>query len=282
MTKYRIIHETIYEYSALVFFEPHYLRLKPKNTPHCSLKEFTLSISPEPEGFAEQIDMDNNLIYFCWFEGVHQHYEIKAESVVELEDYNPFNFIIYPDEFLKIPFSYADEQRELLQPALWVMDLPQYLIEFGDDLIKKSGFNTVNFITVLTQQIHKQFAIEIREHGRPHDPDLTFQLKKGSCRDVAWMQIQLLRYFGIAARFTSGYFYIESDNPEFELHAWLEVFIPGAGWIGFDPSHGIAAGSSHIPVANSAFIENTMPVTGSVRGDGSSELKTNLIIEKLT
>lgn len=282
MARYRIIHETVYEYSSEVFFEPHYLRLKPKNTPHCSLRQFTLAIKPEPKGVAEQIDVDNNLIHFCWFEGLHQRYEIRAESVVEITDYNPFNFIVYPEEFLKIPFSYGSVHRELLQPAMEVADIPEQLVEFGDALKRKSDDNTITFITLLTQEIHRQFTIETREQGRPHHPSMTYRLKKGSCRDVAWMQIQLLRYYGIATRFSSGYFYIQLDNPEFELHAWLEVFIPGAGWIGFDPSHGISAGSSHIPVANSAFIENTMPVTGSVRGDGSSKLKTNLVIEKLT
>ena len=92
------------------------------------------------------------------------------------------------------------------------------------------------------------------------------------------MEIHLLRKMGFAARFVSGYFYLPDVNPEFELHAWLEVFLPGAGWIGFDPTHGIIAGIHHIPIASSAHFENTMAVSGSVRGSASSTLHTNLAI----
>ena len=95
------------------------------------------------------------------------------------------------------------------------------------------------------------------------------------------MEIHLLRQLGIAARFVSGYFYLSVDKPEFELHAWVEVFIPGAGWIGFDPTHGMIAGNMHMAVASSAHFENTMSVTGSVRGNAESVLKTNLLIEVL-
>ena len=118
--------------------------------------------------------------------------------------------------------------------------------------------------------------------GRPYHPNKLFQLKSGSCRDLAWMQIQLLRNLGFAGRFVSGYFYLDAENPEFELHAWLEVFIPGAGWIGLDPSHGMLAGDAHIPVASSSNYENTMPVSGSVRGSANSTLKNDLIISQET
>ena len=98
---------------------------------------------------------------------------------------------------------------------------------------------------------------------------------------MAWFQIQLLREFGIAARFVSGYYYIPMDKMEFELHAWLEVYLPGAGWIGFDPSHGAATGNDHIPVASSSDFNHTMPVTGSIRGDAVAELRTELTIERV-
>ena len=117
--------------------------------------------------------------------------------------------------------------------------------------------------------------------GEPFHPDKTFELKSGSCRDLSWMEIHLLRNMGIASRFVSGYFYLPLEKEGFDLHAWVEVFIPGAGWIGFDPSHGMVAGASHIPVASSAHYDNTMAVTGAVRGSASSELETKLWIEAL-
>jgi transglutaminase-like putative cysteine protease len=95
------------------------------------------------------------------------------------------------------------------------------------------------------------------------------------------MQIQLLRHLGIAARFVSGYYFIGSENPSHDLHAWVEVYLPGAGWIGFDPSHGSAAGANHIPICSSAYFQNTMPVIGSFRGGASSKMEVLVSIEKI-
>jgi transglutaminase-like putative cysteine protease len=127
--------------------------------------------------------------------------------------------------------------------------------------------------------IFTDFNAESRLLGPPHDSNLTFHIKKGSCRDLSWMQIQLLRFMGIAARFVSGYYFLPTQNTPPELHGWLEVYLPGAGWVGFDPSHGCIAGSSHIPVCASSQYQNTMPVTGSFEGSGTSTLSTNLNIE---
>lgn len=96
------------------------------------------------------------------------------------------------------------------------------------------------------------------------------------------MQIHMLRFVGIAARFVSGYYYLDSKNPEFELHAWVEVFLPGAGWIEFDPGHGMLTGWYHIPLASSSFYENTMPVSGSIRGDVTSKLENTLKISVIS
>jgi transglutaminase-like putative cysteine protease len=95
------------------------------------------------------------------------------------------------------------------------------------------------------------------------------------------MQINLVRQLGIAARFVSGYYYFDMDTPNYELHAWIEVFLPGIGWLGLDPSHGIFTGNTHFPLASSAHYENTMPVSGGIRGSASSKLITQLAIEKL-
>jgi transglutaminase-like putative cysteine protease len=92
------------------------------------------------------------------------------------------------------------------------------------------------------------------------------------------MQIQLLRHYGMAARFVSGYFYVDIAEPKYELHGWTEVFIPGAGWIGYDPSNGIRTSNMHFPICTSANYQHTMPVSGTVRGDATSELTTELEI----
>jgi transglutaminase-like putative cysteine protease len=135
---------------------------------------------------------------------------IQASSVVEAASFNPFNFLVSPAEFLKTPFSYSATQSASLNAAL-----SQTPISYGEKLLIQTKHHTVNFVIQLTRQIHNDFLIEERLLGSPHPPDTTFEQKKGSCRDVSWMQIQLLRHFGIAARFVSGYYFIDEEITEF-------------------------------------------------------------------
>jgi transglutaminase-like putative cysteine protease len=277
--KIKIIHLTEYTFNSEVFLEPHYFRFKPKFMPFCTLESFKIDVHPNPAGTSHFMDVENNMIHFCWFEDTHRQLVVETRSVLDISDFNPFNFLVYPNECNYLPFKYSHNLKNLLGPALSVTSLSNELIQYGEELKGASKNNTIDFILNLTKQISADFVLESRMTGQPHEPDITFNLRKGSCRDLTWFQIQLLRYMGIAARFVSGYFYIPSEKPEFELHAWVEAYIPGAGWIGFDPSHGIVSGNDHIPIASSADFRNTMPVSGSVRGDAASELKTELKIE---
>ncbi len=278
--KYKIIHETLYSFSSEVFLEPHYLRFKPKITPHSRLISYKLDLSPQPTGISEHTDPENNIINLCWFDGTTRTLAIRSEALVQNEVYNPLNFILYPSRYFDLPFSYPEELNSMLRSSLLHEKPSGKLIEYGENIRKTAGLNTLNFLTTLTRQINSDFRLIYRHEGTPYNPAKTFDLKKGSCRDLAWMQIQLLRYFGIASRFVSGYYYIPLEKPDYELHGWVEVFLPGAGWIGFDPSNGIMVGSTHIPIATSSDFENTMPVTGNIRGSASSELSTKLFIEE--
>ncbi|GAB3668336.1 transglutaminase family protein [Echinicola sediminis] len=278
--KLKIVHETLYEFDEEVFIEPHYLRFKPRVSPYNSLDTDCLTIFPKPIGLSEQWDAENNLVHFCWFDGMHLSLNIRSESSVILADNNPFDFIIFPQGYFDLPFDYAPKLKDLLCGALVKTQIEIPLIEYGNQILEKSGYKTLHFISDLTKQIHADFNLASRIEGEPFPADKTFNLKKGSCRDLAWMQIQLLRHQGIAAKFVSGYYYIESDDPVHELHGWLEVFLPGAGWVGFDPSHGTVVGSSHVPICSSAHYRNTMPVIGSFRGNAQTVMETALTIAK--
>ncbi|WP_378179826.1 transglutaminase N-terminal domain-containing protein [Aquimarina sp. SS2-1] len=278
--KFKIIHESNYTFSTEVYLEPHLLRLKPKSTSFCFLDSFNLQIFPKPSGIREQMDAENNTICFTWFDSKTKELTIRASSIITISDYNPFSFIIYPSDYFTIPFQYDKELSLLLHASLQKTTIDQGLKDYTDKILKKSN-TTLDFLINLTKEIHSDFDLYYRHEGSPFEPNKTFTLKKGSCRDLAWMQIQILRNINVAARFVSGYYYIEVENPSYELHAWTEVFIPGAGWIGLDPSYGIVTGNTHIPLASSAHYKNTMTVTGTVRGDAVSELNTNLHIEVL-
>ncbi|WP_436517345.1 transglutaminase family protein [Ekhidna sp. To15] len=274
-----IKHNTIYQFDEAVFLEPHFLRFKPACDPYLTITDFQLNVSPQPIGISEQMDVENNVFHFCWFEGLHKELKVSAEARIITEPFNPFNYLIYPASFSHIlSFDYPDHLKNLLQPSLTYLELSKEMKAYLDDLMEIAGTETSVFILELTKEIHKTFKVESREEGDPRLPKETFKLKNGSCRDLTWMQIHLLRHLGIASRFVSGYFYLDAAEPAFELHAWLETYIPGAGWIGYDPSHGIAVGHTHIPVAKCAHYKNTMPIIGTVRGKGVASLNFSLEI----
>jgi transglutaminase-like putative cysteine protease len=277
---FKIIHETTYSFSDEVFLEPHYLRFRPKPSPFIEVTNFSITLKSEPEGHRVIEDEEHNVIDFCWFEQLTKKFTIHTESSLRTKVYNPFDFIIHPDSFNTMPFAYSEKQSQILHASLQKSVLAQELVDYANSILETSQFNTVTYITNLTIQIHKDFNVEYREDGPPLSPEHTFTIKKGSCRDLSWMQINMLRNMGVAARFVSGYFYFDMEQPTYELHAWIEVFIPGTGWLGFDPSHGILTGNTHFPVASSAISENTMPVSGAIRGSATSQLSTHLSIEK--
>ncbi len=276
----RIIHETEYRFTDEVFIEPHYLRFKPRTSPYNQLVNTDLRVFPAPTGMIEQNDPENNLVQFCWFIGMHRSLVIHSESLLVVNDKSPYDFIVFPESYAGLPFQYSPMLEKRLKVALSISTIEDSLIDYGEKIMKKSDQKTIGFINLLTKRIHEDFELITRMEGAPYEGDVTFKLKKGSCRDLSWMQIQLLRHLGIAARFVSGYCFISEDSAH-DLHGWVEVYIPGAGWVGYDPSHGAMAGSSHIPVCSSSYYQSTMPVIGSFRGDAASTLSTNLKIEKL-
>jgi transglutaminase-like putative cysteine protease len=276
--KLKIEHHTQYTFSAPVFLEPHYLRFRPKTTPHHQLLSFELAVSPTPAGTSVSDDPENNLVDLAWFQGLHEGIAIVATSVVETTAYNPLNFLIYPNTFQQRPYNYGTELAMSLSNYLETEPISADLLAMSETLMAKNNSQLIDFLIALTHTIHNQCAVIYRHEGEPMGADETFGLKQGSCRDLTWMQLQLLRHLGLAARFVSGYFYLEAEHPAFELHAWLDVYIPGAGWLGLDPSNGLVTGHMHIPVAASHHYANTMPIIGTIRGTASNSLNTTLNI----
>ncbi|SMG13494.1 Transglutaminase-like enzyme, putative cysteine protease [Marivirga sericea] len=277
----KISHHTRYRFDSEVFLEPHYLRFHPKKTAYSQTESYDLVVSPKMAGDKELLDAENNRINFCWFEGLTNQLTIQLETIVAIKEYNPFNFIITPFEYNRIPFTYNNNDAMLLQASMAKQPLGEELMKYAQNILEDADHQSIPFLTNLTDQIHNDFDVVYREEGAPMPAEECFSGKSGSCRDLSWMQISVLRQLGVASRFVSGYYYFEMEEPSYELHAWLEVFLPGAGWVGLDPSHGILTGKTHIPVAASAFPENTMPVTGSIRGSAKMELETSLVIKTL-
>jgi len=274
-----IKHSSEYNFSSEVYFEPHFLRFKPRNTQYIQIESFKLKLLPNAAGISEILDPENNFTHLCWFDDLSDKLHIESELVLDSKNYNPYNFLISPQEYVTLPFEYSESLKRNLQASLEIKKINDSILLFATEVLESANYKTIDFLTNLTIQIHSDFKVESREYGSPLSAEQTFTLKRGSCRDLSWMMIQLLRNLGIAARFVSGYYYLPLEGGNYDLHAWVEVFIPGAGWIGFDPSHGIAASNRHIPVASSSHFENTMPVSGTIRGNATSDLTNNISIQ---
>lgn len=280
-TELKIIHETFYDFNTEVFIEPHYLRLKPRLTQFNVLESYHLTIFPKPIGISQQYDSENNLVHFCWFDGLNTNFSIRTVSKVLLQDVDPLYFIAFPNGHFDRPFQYSDHLKNLLFAALLPAKIDRPLIDYGDNILEQTADKTLNFIIQLTRQIYADFKFEPYD-DEPQEPDQTFKLKGGSSRALSWMQIQLLRHLGIAARSVIGYYFVESEVAKHKLHVWVEVYLPGAGWVGVDPSHGAIAGKSYIPLCSSSNMHQTLPITGSFRGDPDRTVEVLLTIEKIS
>lgn len=277
--KYKTIHTTTYSYSKEVFFEPFTLRLKPKCNSFQKLHEFILSINPAPEGKSETLDLEDNDISTLWFEGTHKKLVIKSHSVVEPLNIDPFSFLITNNSFINLPIS---KLGNIYKPFLNRTSRSDKIIGLIKPVLKQSKNQTIQFLYNLNNFIYQNFEKIIRETGDAWTPVKTIKESKGSCRDLAVLFMECCRSVGLPSRFTSGYNEIDIDTENRHLHAWAEVFIPGAGWKGYDPTLGLAVGDKNISLTSSSLPQNTFPISGNFRGTGaSSELQYKITIDRM-
>lgn len=277
--KYKITHLTTYTYSKEVFFEPFILRLKPKSNNYQKLQEFKLLIDPKPEGKTETLDLEDNNIVTVWFEETYKKLAIKSDSVIKPLNKNPFSFIITNNSFFKLPIKHSDNTYS---PFLNKITENNKLTDLTNHILEKSKKQTIEFLFNLNNFIYQEFEKIIRETGNPWTPVKTIEENKGSCRDLSVLFMECCRSVGLPSRFTSGYNEIDIKSEQRQLHAWAEVFIPGAGWRGYDPTLGLAVGDKHVSLASSSLPENTYPISGNFRGTGvDSELKYDINIAQL-
>ncbi len=266
MKSYRVEHTTIYTYSKEVFIEPFTIRLKPKCNSFQKLHEHELLITPEPQGISETLDLEDNNIVTAWFEGTHEKLEIKSNSVVEPLNINPFRFLITDDSYSTLP---VNSSEEIYRPFLVRDSHRKVISDLIEPILSNSNNLTVEFLFNLNNYIYQNFEKIIRETGSPWTAVKTLNENKGSCRDLTVLFIECCRSVGLPSRFTSGYNEIDIDTETRHLHAWAEVFIPGAGWKGYDPTLGLAVGDNNISLSSSSLPQNTYPISGNFRGTGA-------------
>jgi len=267
-------HITHYRYDRLVKLGPQVVRLRP--APHSRTKVLSYSQKIEPAGHFINWQQDPFANYQARlvFPEPTTEFKVTIDLVVEMAVHNPFDFFLEPraEEF---PFSYDASQLQELAPYLATAPLTEELKAYLAQVDMKKR-RTIDFLVDVNQMLQRDISYTIRMEPGVQTPEETLKLKSGSCRDTGWLLVQMLRHLGLAARFVSGYLIQLTpdvkaiDGPSgpekdfTDLHAWCEVFLPGAGWIGLDPTSGLLAGEGHIPLACTPQPSSAAPVEGAM------------------
>lgn len=267
--RYRVEHATAYRYSRPVFIEPHLIRLCPRCDAGQRLREFDLQVVPEPAGISDGIDAEGNPFHLVWFNGLAESFEIVSSSLVETVKVNPFDSFLLSGDYLPVVFSAAE--KRVLEPYLDCRDFSGSgqagpIAELAGDMARQGEGKVLKFLASLNRFLYERIDKTIRLDSGIQSVAETLGTGRGACRDSALVFMGVCRHMGIPARFVSGCQEGDPGVPEGELHAWTEVYLPGFGWKGFDPTHGLAVADRHIAYAASAVPDNCAPVAGTFRG----------------
>jgi len=281
-------HVTRYTYDRLITMGPHVVRLRP--APHCRtpILSYSLKITPDPHFINWQQDPQANYLARLVFTEKTKEFSVEVNLVAEMAVYSPFDFFLEP-EAEYFPFKYDPSLKHELEPYRRTNPVTPKLNEYYQtitrELFRPAGdtppsplppTRTIDFLVHMNQQLSRDISYLIRMEPGVQTPDDTLKKRSGSCRDSAWLLCQLLRHAGLATRFVSGYIIqlkpdvkalngpSGTDKDFTDLHAWCEVYLPGAGWIGLDPTSGLMASEGHIPLAATPDPQGAAPVTGAL------------------
>ncbi len=226
---------------------------------------------PEPAGQSSCLDAEGNLVASVWFDGEHEELGVRATSRVRTLRENSFDYLLEPSTGLPIDYPRSLElslaaARRRIEPASG--DDP--VGAFAREIAGQSRHRLVPFVGTLNEALHERLEIVRRDEGDPWSPSETWRRQQGACRDLAVLFIDACRVLGLAARFVSGYQEGDPDQESRDLHAWAEVYLPGAGWRGYDPTLGLVVADRHVALAAAPSPEDAAPVSGSLRGTGAS------------
>ena len=283
--KLKVSHLTRYEYAREVSYSPHLLYMRPRDSDQLRVNHFKFNISPEAK-IVWTRDYSENLLAWAHFWERSPTLSIRSEFEVETLESNPFDFILKPYAFTA-PFEYEELHRFALTPYLAPPfdETQSVLRQWLDVHFVDRPKETVPYLVALNNLVHSSLSYT-RRYERGIQPSLTtLSLGTGSCRDYAVLFVELCRTLGLAARFVSGYqFDPAPDAPAYgAMHAWAEVYLPGAGWKGLDPTHGIFCDASFIPVAHAAVAESVNPIQGSYYSPDHvpSQLSHSILVEQI-
>jgi len=291
-------HRTTYNYDRLVNLGPQVVRLRPAPHSRTRILSYSLRVHPERHFLNWQQDPQSNYLARLVFHEPTRKLEIEVDVVAEMAVFNPFDFFLEP-EAERMPFTYAAALDHELEPFRLRCELsPLFQAYHARIMAGLAGLKgdqcprTIDFLVEVNQRLWRDIKYLIRLEPGVQTPEETLSLGTGSCRDSAWLLVQLLRHCGLATRFVSGYLIqlapdVKSlDGPSgaekdfTDLHAWCEVYLPGAGWIGLDPTSGLLAGEGHVPLAATPDPQSAAPISGVV-DESKCELGFEMTVKRL-
>ena len=274
--KVAIRHFTSYKYERFIEVSPQVIRLRPAAHSRTSIKGYSLNIKPEKHFINWQQDPFGNYLARIVFPDKIKEFVVDVEVIADMVVINPFDFFIeeYAENF---PFAYEEDLKKQLIPYLEVTEKGSHLSKWIEKvkLLLDKKIRMIDMLVLVNQLLNKEISYKIRLETGVQTCEETLDLASGSCRDSAWLFVQILRHLGLAARFASGYLVqlkpdIKAlDGPSgpaedfTDLHAWTEVYLPGAGWVGLDPTSGLFAGEGHIPLACTPDPQSAAPISGT-------------------
>ncbi|MFT4182063.1 MAG: transglutaminase family protein [Rhizobium sp.] len=286
-----IYHLTHYKYDNPVRLGPQIIRLKPASHSKTRVLSHSLKVTPSNHFVNLQQDPYGNYLARFVFPDPVTELKIEVDLVADMTVYNPFDFFV-EEEATKWPFDYPETIREDLSIYMTPEKTGPRLQAFLDTL-DRSEQPTVDMIVGLNARLQSEIGYVIRMEAGVQTPEETLERAKGSCRDTSWLLVQVLRHLGLAARFVSGYLIQLTpdlkalDGPSgtevdfTDLHAWAEVYLPGAGWVGLDPTSGLLTGESHIPLAATPHYRNAAPISGGYVGEANTEFDFNMTVARV-
>jgi transglutaminase-like putative cysteine protease len=283
MLRLKILHRTYYNFRGLVQLQPHRLLLRPREGPGLHIESLKLDIAPVAQ-LRWLRDAYDNSVAIATFGSSSSHLAIISECTVQQFDESPLDFLV-ADFAVNYPFTYDAESAEVLRP--YMRSVPQ-----GDQAAVKAwvhrcwhpgeSVQTYGLLARLCADINHSLTYQMREQPGVQSAAETLALGVGSCRDFANLFMEAAHFLGLATRFVSGYLNAPfQDGRSGSTHAWAEVYLPGAGWKGFDPTSGEIAGSRHIAVAVARLPDEVSPVTGAFFGPAGADLSVGVWVSEL-
>jgi uncharacterized protein (DUF2126 family)/transglutaminase-like putative cysteine protease len=267
-----LTHRTEYTYDRLTGLGPQIVRLRPAPHSRTPILSYSLNVTPKDHFINWQQDPFGNYLARLVFPEKTREFRVAVDLVADMATINPFDFFV--DEYARDwPFAYEPELKEELTPYLKASEPGPLLAKYLKGL-RIDAKTSIDFIWALNQQLQNDIGYLIRMEPGVQTPEETLKKGSGSCRDSGWLLVHIMRHYGLAARFVSGYLIqLKADTKSLDgpsgtdrdftdLHAWAEVYLPGAGWIGLDPTSGLFAGEGHIPLAATPSPQSAAPITG--------------------